>query len=169
MIISKISKSVGIFYRLRRIIPFNVLHNLYYSFVYPYLLNCVPMWGGTVILCASSFKNITKKVVLLVAGEHYLAHTNPLFVRLEILKLDDVYKFKILCHMFNRADCISRLRDSPNSSRYPILTVPYYQRFKTAQRSLHYACPHISNLLPPQIGNIAKFTSLNVRLDLSKY
>ena len=46
MISSKISISVGIFYRLRSIVPGKVLLNLCYYFVYPSLLYCIAIWSG---------------------------------------------------------------------------------------------------------------------------
>ena len=40
----KISESIGIINRIRYLMPQNVLLNLYYSFVYPYLSYCNLVW-----------------------------------------------------------------------------------------------------------------------------
>lgn len=45
-ICAKLSKSVGIFYKLRDCVPEHVLVKLYYSFVYPYLIYCNAIWGA---------------------------------------------------------------------------------------------------------------------------
>ena len=44
---SKISKSVGILYRLSSYLPICSLRSLYFAFVNPYLLYCNLVWGGT--------------------------------------------------------------------------------------------------------------------------
>ena len=110
---SNISKSVGIFYRLKSIVLGDILHNLYYSFEYPYLLYCIAIFRGTHSSVPGSIKKTTKRYSDWLRENIYLAHTNQLlFVRLKILKLDDIYKFKFLCLMFNRVDCVVRPSDS---------------------------------------------------------
>ena len=44
---NKISKSVGIIYRLRNFLGKQSLFDLYFSFIYPYPTHCNLMWGGT--------------------------------------------------------------------------------------------------------------------------
>ena len=48
----------------------------------------------------------TKKVIRCINKLHYNAHTEPLFIRNKILKLDDLYKFELSKCMF---DCIHGL------------------------------------------------------------
>ena len=47
VICSKISKTIGILYRIRNNAPERVLLQLYYSLVFPYLLYCIEVWGST--------------------------------------------------------------------------------------------------------------------------
>ena len=44
-IANKISKSVGIFFKLRDVLPERSMISLYYSFIYPYLIYCNIAWG----------------------------------------------------------------------------------------------------------------------------
>ena len=44
---NKISRSIGIMYRLREYLSLNCLKMLYNSLVYPYLFYCNIIWGGT--------------------------------------------------------------------------------------------------------------------------
>ena len=43
----KISKNIGVLYRIRDCVPHRVLKNLYYSLIYPYLSYCIVSWGAT--------------------------------------------------------------------------------------------------------------------------
>ena len=43
----KLSKTAGIFNRLKNILPTDILIKLYYRLVYPYFLHCNSVWSGT--------------------------------------------------------------------------------------------------------------------------
>jgi hypothetical protein len=43
----KISKSIGILHKLKSYVPSELMVNLYYSLVYPYIIYCNIIWGGT--------------------------------------------------------------------------------------------------------------------------
>ena len=45
--------------------------------------------------CKSSFK-ITEKNVRIMSNSEYLAHSEPLFKTLKLLKIEDVYKLKLM-------------------------------------------------------------------------
>ena len=42
---NKISKGIGIMYRARSCLTKRSLKNLYYSYIYPYLIYCIEIWG----------------------------------------------------------------------------------------------------------------------------
>ena len=44
---NKISKSIGILNRIKFLVPPEILRNLYFSLIYPYLNYCTVVWGGT--------------------------------------------------------------------------------------------------------------------------
>ena len=89
-ICAKLSKTIGIFYKIYKYLPEKTLVNLYYSFAYPYLLYCNIIWGG----CAQSYINdvllIQKKILRLITYPNYLAHTDPLFYRISVHKVSDI-------------------------------------------------------------------------------
>ena len=45
-ITNKISKSIGIFYKARKFLNKKTLRNMYFTFIYPYLIYCVEIWGN---------------------------------------------------------------------------------------------------------------------------
>ena len=44
---NKISKSIGIINKIRNLLDRNTLRNLYFTFIYPYLIYCIEIWGNT--------------------------------------------------------------------------------------------------------------------------
>ena len=92
-ICNKISKTVGILYRIRPYLTESLLIQLYYSFVYPYLIYCNKIWGGAADVHLEKLLLLQKTTVRITTGEQYLAHTSPLFHRTGILKFKDLHTF----------------------------------------------------------------------------
>ena len=44
---NKISKSLGIINKIWNLLDGNTLRNLYFTFIYPYLIYCIEIWGNT--------------------------------------------------------------------------------------------------------------------------
>ena len=44
---NKIAKSIGIIHKTCNFLNKNTLRNLYYTFIYPYLIYCIEIWGNT--------------------------------------------------------------------------------------------------------------------------
>ena len=78
----------------------DTLVSMYYSFIYPYLNYCIAAWGS----CFKSYLNkvllLQKKVVRIISGADRLAHTDPLFASLDVLKIDQLYSYNIGLMMY---------------------------------------------------------------------
>ena len=46
-ICGKISKSIGVIYRTRWLLPMSTLKNLYFSLIQPYIMYCLPIFAAT--------------------------------------------------------------------------------------------------------------------------
>ena len=55
------------------------------------------LWGNHV----EQISKLQKKSVRLITGSEYLAHSEPLFKELELLKIEDLYKLRILKFYYN--------------------------------------------------------------------
>ena len=94
-ITKKISKLVGIFYKIEDYAPYHVMLQMYYVLIYPYFNYCVIVWGHTNKVHINSLHLIQKKIVRIITGSSYLAHTNELFYKTQILKIQDLSKFSL--------------------------------------------------------------------------
>ena len=92
---NKISKSIGILYRIKDYAPHKILKSIYYSSIYPYLSYGIIIWGGTYNTHLNPLVILQKRAIRLINKQPYLAHTNSLFLQNEILKLSDIYKFHL--------------------------------------------------------------------------
>ena len=92
----KISKNFAILKKLVKAISRENLRNLYYSFIYPYLMNGIIVWGSVGYTTLSPLFLLQKKIIRLLTGSGKLDHTSPLFVSLDILTLNLLYTFNVL-------------------------------------------------------------------------
>ena len=136
MIWNKISKMLGIFYKLKQNVPGYILLNLYYTSIYPYLLYCNVIWGGTHVTALAPVIILPKKIVRLIAGQHFLADTNPLFIWLKILKVDDLHKYELALYMYCHTNNFAHKLRAGYGTRHFQSFVPEFQRLAGTQRSL---------------------------------
>ena len=76
-IATKISKIVGILYRLKDIYPQSVLLTLYNSLILPHFHYCLLLWGSS-ITENNPLHLLQKKAVRIIDNSHYIAHTEPI-------------------------------------------------------------------------------------------
>ena len=95
---NKIAKGFGIIPRARRFFIHKSLLKLYHSFIFPYLIYCVEIWGNAVDIYLLPLIKLQKKIVRAITFSKYLAHTAELFINLDILpfKLLVVHRIGIL-------------------------------------------------------------------------
>ena len=84
--------------------------SLYYTMVQPYLTYGIILWGPTYRCHLKPVSILQKKPIRCIHKLYYNGHTEPLFIRNKILKLDDLYKFELSKCMF---DCINCFLPTP--------------------------------------------------------
>ena len=90
----KISKAIGILYRLKTIYPQVVLQTLYNTFILPYFNYCILAWGAT-ISKGNPLHLLQKKALRLISNSNYIAHTELICKDLRLLKLNDMFSIAI--------------------------------------------------------------------------
>ena len=82
---SKISKTIGLFYKMRQYLGRTALVNLYYSLVFPYFIYCNEIWGNASSVHLDPIIKIQKKCVRIITYSDYLSSSEPIFQTLNIL------------------------------------------------------------------------------------
>lgn len=97
----KTSKVIGAINRLKKVVPRNILLSIYQSMILPYLSYCIVVWGS----CASTHLNritvLQKRAIRMITGSAPFSHTDPLFQKVNQLKVQDIYKLQIANFMFS--------------------------------------------------------------------
>ena len=96
----KLSRSVGIFYKLRHYVPADTLKTVYYALFYPFLTYGVTIWGATYDKFLNPVRIAQKKVVRAMTFSEPTAHSSPLFHDLKLLNFDDLHELLIAVFVY---------------------------------------------------------------------
>ena len=175
---NKLSKSLGILYKLKPILPQNALLKLYYCMVFSYLFYGLVVWESTFPSYLKTLNSIQNQAVKLIGGGNYIDRATPYYSKLNVLKLSDLYQLKtakfVYRFMHNTlvitititipqsfSDFYVKVRDISGrttrslGNRYSL----YISRCNTnrLQRSIKYQGVKIQNSIPLKIQNLPFF------------
>ena len=97
---NKVSKALGIMYRMREKLDSKSLLMLYSSLILPYLYYCCEVWGNTCPTRLDKLVVLQKKAIRLIDGKKYLEHTSDSFSKFKCLKFLDIIDFKTCTYTF---------------------------------------------------------------------
>ena len=155
---SKVSKNIGVLYRMSFYVPRNVLINVYYSLIYPYLIYCNVVWGGGAAVHINKLLLLQKKCVRIVTSSGYLDHCDPLFYETGILKINLIYNYLSCILAYKRKSLFPEMDHPHNTRNRTAYLVPRFQRLNLSQKSLSYILPFKWNEIPL---NVRMSPSLN--------
>ena len=87
-------------YRVRSFLTKSSLRKLYFSYIYPYLIYCIEIWGISPQSHLRPLLLLQKKIVRIMTFSTYYAHTDPLFKDLNILTIDKLVVHRIGIAMY---------------------------------------------------------------------
>jgi len=172
---SKISSSIYAIKRLKHILPKSYLRTLYFTMVHPYLTYGIAIWGATYNVHRNKLFILQKRIIRIISGAKYNDHTSPLFQKLHILKLDDIYTVQAAKFVFkykqNALPLPLQSLFMSNSDIHQRITRQsqdlHVKKCRTTLATHHITCkgPQIWNSLPNYIKSMSgetvnKFTSM---------
>ena len=75
----KVAKSIGLLYKLNRLLPETILKTLYTSLIHPYLSYGIEAWHGAYQNDTSKIFVLLKKAIHAINNIAYNEHTNAYF------------------------------------------------------------------------------------------
>ena len=151
----KLSRAIGILYKLKHIYPEDILLSLYNTLIVPHFHYCILSWGSN-ISNSHPLYLIQKKALRLLTNSDYVAHTEPLFKNLHTLKLMDMFSIALwkfyyklmnnqLPYYFNVMKPIIPESAIRYEFRIPSFHLPVIHH-KYAEQSLKYCLVKLLNL-----------------------
>jgi len=96
ILIKKISQITGILTKLKHYLPVYVLKTIYTSLIASHLNYCILAWGAD----TASIAKAQKKAIRAISKAKYNAHSEPLFKRHNLLKVNDIRRLQELKFFF---------------------------------------------------------------------
>ena len=93
---NKISKIIGVLNKLKFIRPDQILLTIYNSLILPHLNYCILAWGYD----SKRLYKLQKKALRIIYKSPYLAHTDPMFLKYNVLKVKDILEQNHLKFLF---------------------------------------------------------------------
>ena len=90
---SKIAKGIGIICRARKFFSKSALINLYYAFIFPYLIYCVEVWGNALSTHTQPLIKLQNKIIRIITNSHFLASSGKLYNETGILPFVTLVKY----------------------------------------------------------------------------
>ena len=165
----KISRGVGILYKLKPILPQSALLKLYYSLIHPYLIYGIIVWGSTFPTYLRKLSILQNKAVKLIGDGNYSEKATPFYIKLKILKIPELFKLEVaklvhkhvhnnlpipLSNLFKKSH-ESSTRSTRFSSNPFNLSIPLY-RSSRLQRCIRYQGAKVWNSIPTEIRKLPK-------------
>ena len=97
---SKISKIIGVLYKIKHFVPPSVLKILYNSLIFCNLSYCNIVWGNTYFTYLNRLFMLQKRAIRLITSSHYSSNTSSLLSELNTLSLYDIYKYQMGSFMY---------------------------------------------------------------------
>ena len=160
----KISKHCGILYKIRNNLPLFAKITYYNSYILPYLTYNIIHWGNTNYAHLEPLFITQKRIIRCIAGAYYLDPSTPLFFKLKILKLKDLYKFHAVLDTFTKMKNGQYEITHNLNTRNSHLAQPKYHRLTRTRQSITFSGPTIWNSLPHSIQSIPTLPLLKVKL-----
>ena len=173
-ICKKLSECTAILLKARKVLGKACLTTLYYTFAYPYFIYCNHVWGNTYQTNLDRLMIIKKKLIRIITGSPYRAHTEPLFYANRILNVYDlnvnvvgVFMYKCIFEpgtdVFANYFYTNRDIHGRETRNADALYVPY-GRLDIRRSSIKIHSSDLWNTLPPYIQNSDSSNVFKIRL-----
>ena len=164
LVLGRVISKSRILYRIRKYLPLETRLKYYYSLIYPQLTYAIMIWGNTAYMHLRPLVLQHKRTIRLMTDSGPRDHTTPLFKRLKLLKLTDLYEFHLLLYMHK----------SMKNNKYPVqhsldtrsrnLAAPKFHRLSGTQRAVSFSGPTLWNKIPTELRDLSSYGNFKTKL-----
>ena len=157
------SKNIGILYRLSHSCPMIIIKRLYDSLILPYMNYCNIIWGSAARVHLNKILMLQKRAVRIITKSNYLQHTDPLFVQLGFLRIDEIYRYNCCIFVFKNLSMFDRDVNVYRTRRDSHVSV-VFQRLSLCQRSIYFKVASLYNELPADVVAATKMNTFKLKV-----
>ena len=147
---TQVLKIIAILARLKHTLSLNTLRTIYTSLILPHLNYAIPVWGNVKNSEIKRLNILQKKAVRHITNSKYNSHTSPLFKKLKLLTLTDI---------FNNSCCQCYFKLQKDTSH------PYFHEQLLTNNTIHnYFTRHSNDIHRNNITSALEKQSLNFKI-----
>ena len=96
----KMSRGIGLLYKIRPFVNIKIMKTLNYSLIYPHLLYAIEVWGSAGTSDINNLQVLQKRIIRLLSNsdtrysDYSFPPSNPLFFKEQLLKVQDIFKVR---------------------------------------------------------------------------
>ena len=157
----------GFFYRISKFLPTKILILLYNSLINSKLSYCIDSWGNAPAVHLNKLFILQKKIVRFINKKPFDFPSKQLFVKNNILTVQNLYSHKILIHA-HRTYHSSTMLPFLHRTRYCLnlnISIPFYKS-SSGQKTSEYRESALWNKLPIELKSITNVNLFKARLKL---
>ena len=146
---SKIAKTLFAIKQSKHFLPSTSLVQLYKALIQPQLIYGLQIWGSANKTLLNKIGKIQKRALRTITKANYNSHTEPLFRKCEILKIEDQYEHQTSLFMY---DFVNNLlpKSFENSFKLNIELIPD----RTTRQSILFFIPKAKNQFVSKLPHI---------------
>ena len=96
----KLVRTCGILFKVRCLLPRSILIMLYNALFLSFVQYGIIVWGQKFASYLEPIFKLQKRAVRAISHQTFLAHSYPIFKELKLLRIDDVFKTKLLTFVY---------------------------------------------------------------------
>ena len=97
---AKVSKTIGLLYKLSKIFPSETLRMLYHTLVLPHIAYGIDIWCGAADTVLERVIVLQTKIIGGMKSPPFIAHTGEFFENMNILRVNDLHELSLSISMF---------------------------------------------------------------------
>ena len=146
---NKISRTHGILDKLKHVLPVYTLKTMYDALIVPHLNYNILLWGFN----SNRMSKLQKKAIRIITCGKYNSHTEPMFKRLNLFKVGDIFTCKCMSfyHKYvnnNGPQFCKSLFTCNATHRHNLQLVIPYSHTSRARKSVRYNLPSLLRSMP---------------------
>ena len=95
MVCTKLARGCFALIKLQNLVNLSTLKSVYYAMVYTHRQYCIAVWGHACKIVINPLEKMQKKIVRIMVKASFTDPFLPIFYKLNILKVADIYKLEI--------------------------------------------------------------------------
>ena len=96
----KISRALFIIKQVKNLLPFDCLRSLYFALIHPHFSYGITAWSNASQVTLKRTNILQKRAIRTICRANYNSHTEPLFKKLNIMKLKEQYEYEAAILMY---------------------------------------------------------------------